>query len=66
VLVLVNDESFYYRNDAKWVYVGPGDNVPGFDEGRLVPVSNRIVDFFDYAESNEFGLIEESIQILKI
>ena len=66
VLVLVNDESFYYRNDAKWVYVGPGDNVTGFDEETLVPVSERIVDFFDYAESNEFGLIEESIELLKI
>lgn len=66
VLVLVNDETFYYRHDAKWVHVGPGDNVPGFDEGSLIPVSKQIVDFFDYAESNEFGLIEESIESLRI
>jgi hypothetical protein len=66
ILVLVNEEKFYYRNNAKWVYVGPGDNVPGFDEGSLIPVSKQIVDFFDYAESNEFGLIEESIESLRI
>lgn len=66
VLVLVNDESFYYRKNLEWVYVGPGDNVPGFDEGPLVPVSSQIVEFFDYAESIEFGLIEEGIENLKI
>lgn len=66
VLLLVNDEKFYYRHDAQWVYIGAGDHVPGFDEGSLARVSERIVDFFDYAESNEFGLIEESIQNLRI
>lgn len=66
VLVLVNDERFYYRKEAEWVYIGPGDDLPGFDEYLLVAVTKRVVDFFDYAEANEFDLIEESIRSLKI
>ncbi|MBG6183055.1 hypothetical protein IWX65_001002 [Arthrobacter sp. CAN_A214] len=66
VLVLVNGERFYYRNEAEWVYIGPGDNVVGFDEYSLVAVAGRVVDFFDYAEANEFGLIEESVESLRI
>jgi hypothetical protein len=66
VLVLVNDEIFYYRRNLDWVYVGPGDNVPGFEKHQLIPVSQRIVDYFDHTESSEFELIEESIEDIRI
>lgn len=66
VLLLVNDETFYYRKNLDWVYVGPGDNVPGFEERRLIAVSRRIVNYFDYTESSEFELIEESIEDIRI
>jgi hypothetical protein len=65
-LVLVNDETFYYRKNLDWVYVGPGDNVPGFEEHRLIAVSQRIVDYFDHTELSEFDLIEESIEDIRI
>jgi hypothetical protein len=66
VLVLVNDESFYYRKNQEWVYVGPGDNVPGFEDNRLIAVSQRVVGYFDYTESSEFELIEESIEDIRL
>lgn len=66
VLVLVNDKRFYYRKNLKWVYVGPGDNVSGFDENPLIAVSKRIVDYFDHTEYSEFELIEESIEDIRI
>lgn len=66
VLVLVNDEIFYYRRNLNWVYVGPGDNVPGFEKHQLIAVSQRIVDYFDHTESSEFELIAESIENIRI
>lgn len=66
VLLLVNDDRFYYRSNSKWVFIGPGDNVPGFDETPLVAVSKRITDYFDYTESSGFSLIEESIADVRI
>lgn len=66
VLLLVNDERFYYRKNLEWVYIGPGDNIFGFDEDPLVPVAPQITEFFDYAESNDFILVEESITCFRI
>lgn len=66
VLVLVNDETFYYRRNHDWVYIGPGDRVPGFEEHRLIAVSQRIVDYFDHTEFSEFSLVEESIESIRI
>jgi hypothetical protein len=66
VLVLVNDERFYYRNNGNWIYIGPGDDVFGFEGHELTAVTKQVVSFFDYTESREFDLVEESISSIKI
>ncbi|WP_284981236.1 hypothetical protein [Arthrobacter sp. efr-133-TYG-118] len=47
LLLCVDEEKYYYRANGEWIYVGPGDDVPGFFDENIYEVLPSFVPIFD-------------------
>lgn len=57
LLLLVDDEKYFYRSDGGWIYIGPGDDIRGFFDEELYEVLPSFVAVFDDQSPSDPGLV---------